>query len=251
MEKEKLKEVLAKHLDWLNNKEGGVRADLSNADLIRADLRVANLSGANLRGADLRNADLRVADLIRANLRGADLSNADLIRANLSGANLRGADLSGADLSNADLSGANLRGADLRVANLSGADLIRANLSNADLSNADLRVANLRGARLPYFQIPQQGTLTVWKVASGKLIKLLIPAKAKRTASLVGRKCRAEYAKVLWIEGGEPVGSSYDSRTVYAVGKMIKPDSYDDDIRIECSNGIHFFLTKEEAEGWM
>ena len=111
MTPEKLAEILAAHKLWLNDEEGGVKADLSGADL-----RWANLSGANLRGADLSGA----------NLYGADLS----------GANLYGANLSGANLSGANLSGANLYGADLSWANLRGADLSRANLSRANLSGA-------------------------------------------------------------------------------------------------------------------
>ena len=95
-----LAEIIAKHKKWIDNDEGGERADLSGA----------NLSGANLKGADLRNADLRNADLRNANLSGA----------NLSGAYLKGADLSGANLRNANLSGASLKGASLK-----GADLMK------------------------------------------------------------------------------------------------------------------------------
>jgi hypothetical protein len=80
----------------------------------------------------------------------------------------------------------------------------------------------------------------------------LIPAAAKRTASLVGRKCRAEYAQVLGIDGedGEALReaiSDYDSDYVYRVGEMVYPDSYDDDPRVECTHGIHFYLTRQEA----
>ena len=140
-------------------------------------------------------------------------------------------------------------------ANLSWANLSRANLSRADLSRANLSRATLEGATLPAFQIPQEGTLTVYKKLKNNLIaKLLVPEEAKRTASLVGRKCRAEYVRVLEIKDKDgvsvPKGSSlYDGYT-YTVGDIIKPNSYDPDIRIECTNGIHFFLTKEEAEAY-
>ena len=55
--------VLEKHKKWLENKDGGKRANL----------RGANLRGAYLRGANLRGADLRGANLSGANLSGADL----------------------------------------------------------------------------------------------------------------------------------------------------------------------------------
>jgi len=141
---------------------------------------------------------------------------------------------------------ANLRGADLR-----GADLSGANLSDANLRGAYLSGANLSDADLPPFQIPQDGTLTAYKKAAGHVVKLLIPAKAKRTASLVGRKYRAEYVKVLAIYPKcESVHGDHDEKTIYKVGEIVRPDSYDADIRIECSHGIHFFLTREEAEAY-
>ena len=201
---------------------------------------------------------LRNADLSEANLRNADLSWANLSGANLSEANLRGAYLSGANLSEADLSGANLRNADLSEADLSGANLRNTNLSMADLSGADLSGADLSGADLPDFQIvPQEGSFIAWKKgANDCLMKLQIPAKAKRTSTLVGRKCRAEFVKVLSVSGRD--GNNIDSCSnwnvdypiTYKVGEIIKADNYNDDIRIECTGGIHFFITKKEAEEW-
>ena len=76
--KEELEVFLRKHKLWLENKEGGERADLRRADLRWANLSGADLSEANLSGADLRGADLSGADLREANLRWANLSRADL-----------------------------------------------------------------------------------------------------------------------------------------------------------------------------
>jgi len=74
----------------------------------------------------------------------------------------------------------------------------------------------------------------------------MIPDDARRTASIVGRKCRAEYAIVLDGNGR----STYDSQMSYIVGEKVVPDAYDPDIRVECTSGIHFFLTREEAEAY-
>lgn len=51
MDNEKLKEILERHRKWLNNEDGGERADLCGAYLCGA-----YLCGANLGGADLREA---------------------------------------------------------------------------------------------------------------------------------------------------------------------------------------------------
>ena len=216
--------VLKRHTDWRAGRDGGERANLSDADLRWANLRGVYLSDAYLSGAYLRGADL-------------------------SGANLSGADLIGADLSGANLSGAYLRRADLRRAYLRRADLRGADLRRADLRGADLREADLREARLPHFQIPD-GDLIGWGNKGGHIVKMRIPAEAKRTASLVGRKCRAEWVDVLEIEGADECRSSGGVGIVYRVGETVRPDSYDDDIRIECTHGIHFFQTRLEAEEW-
>ena len=185
------------------------------------------------------------ANLSRANLSGANLSWANLSGANLSGANLSGANLSGANLSWANLSWANLSRADLYKANLSGANLSEANLSRADLSEA-----NLSRADLPHFQIaPEEGGFYAWKKTTKGVIKIYIPADAKRTSSLIGRKCRASHIKVISGPGCGGTGPN-NPGLIYKKGEIVYADSYDDSICVECTHGIHFFMTKKEAEDW-
>jgi uncharacterized protein YjbI with pentapeptide repeats len=200
-------------------------------------LRRADLCGASLRGADLRSADLC----------GADLRGADLRSASLRGASLRGADLSGADLSRANLRGANLRGADLR-----GADLRSADLRSADLGSANLRRADLSGAKgLAQFCILPQGDIIGWKkLANGAIARLLIPHDAKRVNAYSSRKCRAEFVFVTEIIGAAEGAGKFDKKTIYKTGVRVSPDSYNPDARLECSNGIHFFITRQEAEDY-
>ena len=184
------------------------------------------------RGADLWEADLREADLREANLREADLW---------------GADLRGADLRGADLRGANLRGADLREANLRGADLRGADLREADLANVKF---------LNYEILPQEGAFIAWKkCADGCVLKIEITEMAKRHTCITSRKCRAEYIKVLKIWGSsgrqrKTAKGWHNPEFTYRVGEIAKPDQYDPDPRVECSNGIHFFITRKEAEEW-
>ena len=201
---------------------------------------------------------------IREAMRCAILRGADLNGANLNGANLSYADLSGASLSYADLSCANLRGANLNGANLNGAVLSHADLSRADLSYANLRDANLSRAILngaikdaktilPHYRIaPEVGSFIAFKKLRNNIVATLeIPAEAKRTSSLIGRKCRAEFAKVVALSSNAVVGYAkhWPSGVFpYHVGEIVRPDSFDDDIRLECTNGIHFFMTRREAE---
>ena len=147
---------------------------------------------------------------------------------------------SGADLSRANLSRANLSGADL-----SGADLSRANLSRANLKEAkggDLAIAQTR--------ILPDGDLIGWKkCADGVIVKLLIPAKAKRSHAF-GRKCRASYAKVIEVIGAKVGISQLDNTTKYIKGRIVKCNKWNEDWREECAGGIHFFITRIEAENY-
>jgi hypothetical protein len=230
-----------------------IECDESTNHSVKVGLAVrwAIKSGAylNLRGADLRGAYLRGAYLSGAYLSGADLRGADLRGADLSGAYLRGADLSGAYLSGAYLSGADLRGADLSGAYLRGADLRGAHLRGAYLSGADLRGAKGAELAIASTRILPDGDLIGWKKCrEGVIVKLRIPADAKRSSAF-GRKCRAEYADVLEVFGAElGVTDAHGPKTEYRAGKRVTPDRFDDNWQEECSGGIHFYITRLEAE---
>jgi len=186
----------------------------------------------------------------KANLRDANLRDANLSGANLSGANLSDAYLSDANLSGANLSDANLRGAYLSGAYLSGANLSGANLSDANLSGAYLRGAKGADYAIAKTRILPEGDIIGWKKCMGDVIvKLRIPADAKRSHAF-GRKCRAEYVDVLEVFGAAAGISLHDRKTEYRAGQRVTPDSFDDNWQYECSSGIHFFITRLEAENY-
>ena len=219
----------------------------SFAALVQAAVRAgAYLSGADMAGAYLSGADLSGADMAYANLSGTNLSDANLSGTDLSGANLSGANLSGANMAYADMTGANMAYADMTGAYLSHANLSGAYLSGAYLSgasNADLLFAQLS-------IVPEHGSFFAWKKCQDKvLVRLFIPSKAKRS-NATGRKCRAERAKVLEVIGAEVGVSQHDKNFTYKVGQWVYPDKWDDNRWNECSSGIHFFLTRMEAENY-
>lgn len=147
---------------------------------------------------------------------------------------------------------------------LNGDAGIRADLSRADLREADLRGANLIGANLnnviynentAFFAMtcPEEGEFIGYKkCAKEKIVKLLIMEEAKRS-SATSRKCRASKVKVLEITNientkkYEMAKSQYDSDFIYKIGETIEVKDFDEDRWEECSAGIHFFITREEA----
>ena len=192
---------------------------------------------------------VRVAIKARANLEGANLEGANLARANLARAYLEGAYLAGAYLEGAYLAGAYLEGAYLEGANLEGANLAGANLEGANLAGANLARAYLEGAKDAEYAVAQtrilpEGSLIGWKkLRNGVIAKLRIPDEARRSHAF-GRKCRAEFVDV--IEGNGV--SQHDGVTKYAPGLRVTCDKWEDDWTRECAGGIHFFITRIEAE---
>ena len=230
-----LNKILSNHKLWLMDESNGIRADLSGADLEYANLDGADLRDANLSGADLGGANLGCADLRGADLRGADLRGADLGHANLYGANLWYADL---------------RGADLRYASLDGADF-----SGADLGGANLWSTDLSCVKNIFFPMacPEKGSFIAFKKAGCYIIELFIPSNAKR-CSATSRKCRCSKAKVISITtpSGDKtniteVHSNYDPNFIYKLGEYVEVKNFDDNRWNECSTGIHFFITRQEA----
>ena len=130
--------------------------------------------------------------------------------------------------------------------------------SGANLSGANLYGANLYGAKDAALAVAQTrilpaGDLIGWKkCVDGHIVKLSIPADAKRSHAF-GRKCRAEWANVLEIVDakGEALKETKSDRGgIYKTGKRVAPDSWDDNWQNECAGGIHFFITREEAEAY-
>jgi hypothetical protein len=227
-------------------------ANLSGTKFVGTHLVGADLTGATLVGANLSGTKFVGTHLVGADLTGATLVGADLRLANLENTNLRGANLEGADLTGADLTGADLTGADLRLANLENA-----NLMGADLEGANLEGAKLEGAKLPCFEVaPKTGSFRCFKkVEKGYVLELEVPEDAVRVSSLVGRKCRCSKAKIVDVSHVDPnfgeiitteFHSLFKRDFVYRLGEWVEMN-LDDDIRVECASGIHFFMTKEEA----
>ena len=151
---------------------------------------------------------------------------------------------------------ANLFGANLSGANLSGANLSRANLSRANLSGANY----IEKAKNLFYPIacPESGAFIGWKKARIKdgrgkcVVKLKIAEDAMRS-SATGRKCRCSKATVLEIQDldgnvlEQAAVSDRDSDFQYIPGTMVSVPDFDENRWSECSTGIHFYITREEA----
>ena len=129
----------------------------------------------------------------------------------------------------------------------------------ADLSGADLHDAKTDEHTLGFhLACPVEGEFVGWKKAAGLIVKLKIPADAKRSSATTD-KCRCSKAEVLAIEklDGAPsrwakkVPSDWDPNFIYEIGKTVEVENFDENRWNECSTGIHFFMTREEAVDWV
>ena len=133
----------------------------------------------------------------------------------------------------------------------------------ADLYGADLRSADLSGANFGNTEsICPEGFFnafkkTVTKEGAEFIVQLEIPKTAKRLNAIGSRKIRVERAKVVAhftkdrkrAKGITSTGKT-NKGIYYKDGEMVRPDKFDDDVRVECSSGIHCFLTFKEAAAW-
>ena len=203
-----LEEILKKHKMWLNDEEGGERANLSGFDLSYTDL-----SGDDLRGTYLCNADLRGADLCNADLRGANLCNADL-----RGADLRGANLTGTNLKNVNLMG------------------IKTNMYTSGYNLACPEEGSFVGYKkadkyIVKLLIPEDAKRSSATTAKCRCDKAKV----------------LDIEDIMTGEKIETVNSDYDTNFTYIVGEMVYVDDFDDNRWNECSTGIHFFMNRENA----
>ena len=249
------------------NFKGGIEfIDITNFDGLV--FRFADLSGFDFSNKRFRFICFNHAILRNVNLSGATITESFIDFVNLTNTNLSNTTIIGVTFDNTDFTGADISGA-----NILSSSFCRANLLNIKYNEATSfkRVLLLDAKNiprdLPYpLACPETGKFEAWKKVVAVvdddvinplhtfLVKLEIPEDAKRLSSY-SNKCRCDKAKVLEIidlstnkQVSQVLNCAYRlSQTLYKVGEMVYPDSFDEDRWNECSNGIHFFKDKESA----
>ena len=117
------------------------------------------------------------------------------------------------------------------------------------------------------FVCPEEGEFIGYKVVleffdpddekkyAYRILKLIVPGDARRSSGFE-KKCRCSKAmpiELYDLEGNvvKPEGElcSYYNPIdfTYTLGEMAYPDWFDEDRYLECSNGLHFFMSFDEA----
>lgn len=230
-----------------------------------------DFSGQDIKGLTFSNCKFVKCNFDKCKLNNIIIYNCDLTKCNFSKADLPFSKICGsyfidcffnsAYAHKAELKFSSFRRCSFRNTYLSESTLDHINIYYSNLVNAKLVGSNIKNIQYNYAtaffapQCPEEGSFIGWKKAGDAhkyLVKLLITEDAKRSSATT-RKCRCSKAKVLSIKPihdspeVEEIESEYDSEFIYKVGEYVEVNDFDEDRWKECSTGIHFFLTKQEA----
>ena len=246
-------------------------AKLHNATFDLADMSEAVLDEAELYGASICHANLANVSAIKANFASCIMWNSKLNEASMAGACFYTAQLCDCDFTSADLRFCDLcysnidytcfEKADLGWANFTYAKkTFWANFGEADLTDvdftdcclADNAVNGAKGLFIP-MACPEEGAFIAWKKCQdNRIVKLMVPENALRTGG-DRFSCRASEVEILDIYSennncAEAV--SFEDDYTFRRGETIKDKQVFDSSLLHDGAGIHFFLSRAEAENY-
>ena len=201
----------------------------------------------DLTGMDLSNMDFTLCSFQNTTLCGVSFADSTVENALFDGCSLRGA-----DFRNACMITGSFRYCDMRECNICGANLYGAVLEHADL--ADI----VSDDKTQWFRLhcPEKGAFLGYKkCVNDRMVQLLIPADARRTSATLP-SCRCDKAKVLTIksfdyqENFDEAWSLVDENFVYRKGEWVEVKNFNEDRWQDSTTGIHFWLTRAEAQAY-
>ena len=213
----------------------------------RLVFREVQLEKGDLSGTDSSNTDFTLCSFD-----GVILNNVDFHYSSVENALFDGCSMHGANFENANMRTASFRFCDMSDCNIKGANLYGAVLENADLTNIQSDEAT------QWFRLrcPETGAFLGYKkCVNDRMVQLLIPADALRTSATLP-SCRCNKAKVLTIKSFDfkknydEAWSLVDENFEYKRGEWVEVKDFNEDRWMDSTTGIHFWMTREEAEAY-
>lgn len=249
-------------------------------DFKNQDFSNVTFGDPQLESCWIQNTKFKCAKFRDGTYTGTRFADCDLTWAEFNNSVVKDAVFDHTDFSNVMLSDVVFKNCVFRDVMFANVDLSDCTFINCYFTNCNL--AHTRGAKvgtfvydgyflyiqrtaMPYIPMacPDEGDFFGYKKVKvisslGQypgIAKLYIPEGAGRSSG-TGRKCRCQFARVISITGAtsktkieefDEAVSYFDPIFRYKVGDMVYPDAWDEDRWNECSNGIHFFMNKQEA----
>lgn len=241
----------------------------SDSNFEHAVIKECNFKSSTFYGAKFYGCDIDDTIFAKANIVRGDFETATISNTSFKSASANSAIFTSGSLYNVDFTDSYLQRAFFNNVSMQNSCKFKgALLDNTNFHESKIDIEDLNEVRIPHTTIglnmacPEEGAFIGWKYVRNNrdyyLIKLLIPEDAKRSSATT-RKCRCDKAFVLDIvdlfnesihyeKCENPNAKIYTrEKIVYKVGETVYPDSWDEDRWVECSHGIHFFITKQEA----
>lgn len=262
-------------------------ANFRNAYLENADFSDADVNDCDFTNAKLINAVFADASLQNTNFTGADCTSADFNHARFDVSNLTNANFTDADLNHAVFGDVDKEANSVKFtgANFTGTNFYQISYYNYDRDERNSPLHYIEEEKKKKettiktpvglgdkkkSSVPMHGSFTGWAVLDDGLIaQLLIPAEAGRSNTAIPYNdehissfpkmahnlCRCEYAEVVAIYNGNKksnVGKmTHDTREItFEAGKIVRSYSFDINSKTAATDGIHFYMTKREAEDY-
>ena len=190
--------------------------------------------------------------------------NAFISECNFNDTSIECSDLTDASFIECEFKQSSLNSSKLYCADFSQCTLEDTSLHDANCTNAAFRECNFNAMKYNEctcnfaLNCPEKGSFTAFKKAylndgTPAIVELRVPSDALRSSATT-RKCRVSKAKVVSITSldgktayKQNAYSMFSRRFVYKIGEEVKVDNFDKNRWIECSTGIHCFITRNEA----
>jgi hypothetical protein len=275
LEKEEVK--MSRRLEYANSLETLYESETATSDkelVTEAIAKLGSLENADCRNMDLRSVHFGTVNCTRTKFNGAIFKNSSFSEANLSHCSFANAVFTDCEFVGADLDYANFTGTVFISCDLTGLksaeNTIFVSAINRRTIFGDAISEEQREDLLGHKQIvPSKGSFIAWKAVAAsngenQIAEIEILDESKRVSTYgTERKCRASSVRVIALyrlDGEKSDETMADSLTytrnnpsigyAYNVGEITFADSFNSNPNIECTNGIHFFMTFEEAVQW-
>lgn len=133
-----LDNIVSKHMDWVNGRSGGEKANLEGYDL----------KGLKLTDVDLRYSNLKDSNLNKTELTGVNFSNANLSNIKINNSNLLECKFHYTNMSRSDFSGSKLKDCQIYFSNLISSKFYKSNFLSTFIKSTELNGTALFSANI-------------------------------------------------------------------------------------------------------
>ena len=271
---QEVNKIIAKHQKWLRGEEGGEKADFSKTNLIniyfdKVDLTLADFSNSYISNVKFSNSNFFYSNFSFTHIKkiviekcnfsystfmNSEFQNSNIIDTIFSSCNFNQLIFYMSCFKNSTLSKTDMTDSRLTESVFYKTSIYHTNFSGSKINNTKFSRINYNENTAFFAQsCPEKGSFIGFKKCGKYIVELQITEDAKRS-SATSRKCRCSKAKVLSItnlNGSNSelskISSNRDSKFIYKIGETVEVKDFDENRWNECSTGIHFFITRDEA----